>query len=265
MQLDDILLVAVTSANRPQNVASIEAALAPIRPLWFVPYSQAEDYVAAGADVVSVEGELPMKPKQLNAALAYGWGQGKIVATMDDDYVSTKRVYLDSGKTRTRDVTLPDFIVQVFAEFMEHPAKVAGVTTNLNPLWASESSTDYGMITGQILFHKPNDVRFDESLPMMEDLDYVINHHVTHGRVMKVRRYVQEFHMMGRNEKSDATHTGGYAQLRNAERLALAVEIMNHKYRDEEGVLIQNKGLGNPSHERVNFKQIAERVRTNAH
>jgi hypothetical protein len=92
----------------------------------------------------------------------------------------------------------------------------------------------------------------------MEDLDLVIHHHIRHKGVMKVRRFVQEFHMMGRNDKSDATHDGGYARLRNEERLALAVEIMNHKYRNFDEVVIENNGLGNSSHKKVNFRKLTE-------
>lgn len=257
--LDEVLLVTVQSANRPENVTAINDALEPIVPLWVVPESQAADYASAGAKVLPVQGELPMKPKQLNAALTLGWASGRIVVTMDDDYVSTKRIVWSGDKVSTVDISLYDFILQMLMEFTENEAYLAGVTTNLNPFWGAEDTADYGMITGQILFHKPNSVKFDTNLPMMEDLDLVLAHHVTYGRVMKVRRYVQEFHMMGRNEKSDSSHTGGYATLRNEERLALAVDIMNHKYRDVDGIEIENNGLGNPSHKRVNFRKVSAR------
>lgn len=256
----DFAYLTIQSANRPQNVRAMHEALGSLKPVWYVPTDQVEDYEAEGAQVVGVDGVMPMKPLQLNAALEDGWAKGLITVTMDDDYVRTKELVTDGTKITTRNIELEDFLGHILVEMLLSPYKLGGISPNLNPLWGSQKSTDYGMITGQVMFHKPSHVKFDTAMPMMEDLEIVIRHHSEFGGVVKNRRYLQEFHMMGRNEKSDLTHTGGYAGLRNEERLAKAVAILQYKYQDED-VIIENNGLGNSSHSKVNFKKLAEKKR----
>lgn len=256
-KFEDFVYLTIQSAGRPQNVKPMLKALAPIVPVWFVPFGQQDAYRAEGALVVPVVGEVPMKPKQLNEALKMAWNNGKIAVTMDDDYVRTKKLYVDAeGKIKTRDVSLPDFLNEMLVEMLQSDYKLGGVSANMNPLWGAETSTDYGMITGQVMFHKLSHIRFDENMPMMEDLEIVLRHHQQFGGVMKNRSFLQEFHMMGRNAKSDATHSGGYANARNEQRLATAVGILQNKYQDED-VIIENNGLGNSSHSKVKFKNFA--------
>ena len=220
------MIVTIQSANRSEKVGALLKKIAPINPIFYVPMWQVEDYKNAGAEnVVGVDGVLPMKPKQLNAALKDYVGQ--TIVTMDDDYISCVRVSPDK---KAKGCSLLELIEEALEEFKNTDAELAGFSTTSNPFFLQTTeSEDHGMITGQILFHKCNGVLFDEAMNEMEDLEYIIQHHL-HKGILKINRFVVNFHIFGRNDAADEKYTGGYKGFRTKETEFQVYNYMRNKH-----------------------------------
>ena len=244
------VLVTVQSANRPYQVPVMLKALRGVEPIWYVPAGQEEEYAAEGAKVRRVVGELPMKTKQLNAALDDSNG---ITVTMDDDYV-TSSLLLSENPRRTKRIYLDELITILVGELIESPFYLAGIAGTSDSRNAFLLPKTYGMVTGQILAHKQTPLRFDENLGMLEDLDFIISHHQTFGGLHKNRAILPEFHIFGRNEKSDAEYKGGYDKYRTEELQQITLQQLTNKY---PNLVFENNGLGKSVQRLVNFRKLA--------
>lgn len=236
-------------------------ALYPAIPVWYVPTDQGEAYEANGAVVVRIDGELPMKPKQLNAALADGFAKDLIVITMDDDYVASEKLVIVEGRHKAEPIRLTEMIETLASDLVLSNWFLAGIAGTTNPFWAQPTNTDYGMVTGQILAHKPNPLRFDESLPMLEDLDYILEHHKTYGGLSKNRALLPEFHIFGRSAKSDSQYSGGYKSFRTEQVQADTLTRLTAKHREPE-IVFNNQGLGKSVQNKIQFRKLAYRFRS---
>lgn len=261
MRIIDHCYITIQSANRPEQVEPMLDALYPTIPVWYVPTDQAETYKSHGATVIPVDGELPMKPKQLNAALADGFAKDLIVITMDDDYVSSEKLVVVEGRNKSEPISLVEMIETLATDLVLSPWFLAGIAGTTNPFWAQQTNTDYGMVTGQILAHKPNPVRFDESLPMLEDLDYILEHHKAYGGLSKNRSLLPEFHIFGRSAKSDSRYSGGYKNYRTEKVQAETLNQLAAKHREPE-IVFNNQGLGKSVQNKIQFRKLAYRFRT---
>lgn len=220
------MIVTVQSANRSEKVGALLKKIAPIDPIFYVPMWQVDDYKSAGANyVVGVDGVMPMKPKQLNAAL--NDFKGETIVTMDDDFVSCVSVTPDK---KAKGCSMKDLIEQALEEFEKTDAELAGFSTTSNPFFLrTTESESFGMITGQILFHKSNGILFDEDMNEMEDLEFIIQHHL-HKGILKINRFVVNFHIFGRNENDDAKYSGGYKGFRTKETEFKTYNYMRNKH-----------------------------------
>lgn len=213
----------------------MEQALSPIVPLWVVPADQVELYGKA-QKVVGVHGVMPMKQKQLNYALDMGFAQNEIVITMDDDFVKCVTVEQQEKKFIVKQASLSDFLYDMTERLEQSSYFMAGFQSNLNPSWCGfgkNATTHNGMVLGQLLAHKKNELRFDESLTMLEDLEYIIAHHSKHHGIVRINDRMIYFHM--ENEKSKK-QDGGYKGQRNKERQKEAMDYIRKKYEARVGV-----------------------------
>lgn len=206
-----LINLTVQSANRSELVQKLLKKLDPIVPVFYVPEGQADDYYSNGAkNVVSVSGVMPMKPKQLNSALKDY--HNDIVITMDDDFNGCMVV---DSKKKGKKIPFVELVEDTLEKFKVSEFNLAGFSTTSNPFYLRTTEDEnYGMLTGQIFFHKPKSgILFDENMNEMEDLEYIIQHNVDKG-ILKVNKYVVDFHVYGRSEKLDLNYSGGYSGYR---------------------------------------------------
>lgn len=229
--------ITIQSASRIAQVEPMLAALRPLVPTWYVPAVQADAYEMAGAKVRAVDGVLPMKPKQLNAALDDGFAEGRIVVTMDDDFRKAESRDWSTEEFKVVTVPLP-YIIKDMVTALEQSSKMLclnGFVGNLR--FSRPKPGRWGMGSGQFMAHKPNSVRFDETMNDTEDLDYVVQHHLAHGGLVKMMRYHCDFHVASSNSRN---YEGGYAEYRTDDTTKATARYLNEKYPflqfDEVGV-----------------------------
>ena len=236
--------ITIQSSQRTQNVELMLEALHPLIPTWYVPAEQASDYEAAGAKVRPVEGKLPMKPRQQNAALDDGFAEGRIVVCMDDDF----------RKAQMRDWDYPDqfivvpvpltYIIKEMVEELEKSDKFLAINAHMhNMRWSQPKPVKWGNGAGVLMVHKPNQVRYDEKMNDTEDLDMVIQHHLHYGGLVKLRKFQADFHFFRphfENKGQNVGYSGGYEKFRTDETTKATARYLNEKYPflefDEVGV-----------------------------
>lgn len=262
------LTTTIQSAHRPHHVERMLRALEPRVPIWYVPFAEVKDYEAAGAVAAGVEGQLPMKPKQLNEALEQGFAKtygtpSKLVVTMDDDFVKMRKLVVkENGKPGAEAISLNDAIDLLAADLMERDYYLAGIAGSTNPFFAKNGNSYHGMITGQLLVHKENPLglRFDENLKMLEDLDFILQHHTAYGGLVKNRSLLPEFHIFGRSARTDKKYEGGYKPYRTEEVQQATLDYLASKFPDPE-IVFYNQGLGKSVQDKIRFKAYIEKRR----
>lgn len=235
----------------------MEQALSPIIPLWVVPADQVELYDKA-QKVVGVHGVMPMKQKQLNYALDIGFAQNEIVITMDDDFVKCVTVEQQEKKFIVNQASLSDFLHDMTKRLEQSKYFMAGFQSNLNPSWCGfgkNATTHSGMVLGQLLAHKKNELRFDESLTMLEDLEYIIAHHSKHHGIVRINDRMIYFHMEKENSKKQ---DGGYKGQRTKERQQETLNYIRQKYYDCNGVnFLLDAEVGQGVTRKMNWKKLS--------
>lgn len=247
-------LFAVISGNRPDKVPFMESNLEGLYPYWYVPKGQGQLYLNNGAkNVIEVEGEMPMKSKQLNAALDDGFNKNETVVTLDDDFISAKKFYIEDNKRKTYPITLIEAIYYMLKSLEDYPEyKVAGRSASINPLFAEDKIKFTGNIAGQILAQSPNPVRYDENLKSHVDTEYCFAHHANWGGVILHKNLLIDFHMYGRSQASDKKYSGGLAGYRNEETHQHAIDVINKRY----GMNLKGNKVGESVKERIRYKDI---------
>jgi len=248
------MLVTIQSANRSSHIERMEHALVPIVPLWIVPLRLVSDYSQA-QNVIGVDGVMPMKPKQLNYALDTGFAKDQIVITMDDDFVKCVTVRQEGTKFITEDASLANFINDMSDRLIKSPYHMAGFQSNLNPAWCGSGQTNTGMVLGQLLAHKKSYIRFDESLTMLEDLEYTIAHHSKYGGIVRINDRMIYFHM--ESEKNRKEQAGGFKGQRDKERQEAALNYISEKYSARIGVdFLRDAEVGTGVTKKMRWKNL---------
>lgn len=258
------IITTIQSSNRSSNVDLMQKALGKINPIWIVPEIEYNNYVKAGAkQVLTVSGDMPLKTKQLNLALNIGKKENKIVLTLDDDYEYSQLVYEENTKKKTKDISLYDLIDNLVYKFNKSEYKLAGISSTTNPFFKSRELQNYGMLLGAIMFHKPTDIRFDESLKFLEDMDYIIQHHIEYGGIYRYNYYIASFHIFGRSEKENAKHQGGYKNYRSNEEQIKIFRYLEEKY-NTEYIKFSDNNVGDTLTKKVKWKKLKEINETNS-
>jgi hypothetical protein len=226
-----VTLIAIISAGRPHQVALMEKELEGLNPVWYVPMSQAKTYLDAGAvEIRGIEGDLPMKSIQLNAALDEGFSKNETVVTLDDDYVWCKRVIIEDKERKVISVSLQEVIEELVASLQESHFHLAGVAATTNALWSSGKPKFRGSLTGQIMVQTPSPIRYDANLKSFVDNEYCMAHHAEYGGVILHTQLLVNFHMLGRSVTADKKYVGGLKDLRTKETHYKACEVMTERY-----------------------------------
>jgi hypothetical protein len=235
------IIMVVVSASRPGNVPGMLARAPGCR--WVVPAGQVAEYRRAGADdVMGVEGTLPMKTKQLNAALDEWSVPGVALATLDDDIVRLL------AKGVRKEVSLAECAAATARGLTENGLRLGGPYGGTNTSWAPGPKL-YGRIPGAMMVHLESPLRFDEKLFDTEDLDYCVQHHVRYGGVYLAGDYCLE------NLWSD--NEGGYQGHRTDDTRAEVTERLQQKW-GHLGASFKLADTKNGISYRVPWKRLAE-------
>jgi hypothetical protein len=214
------LAVCVISSGRPGNVARVQQQFPSCS--WYIPDGQAGAYLSAGArEVHVVTGTLPMKSRQLNRALEQNFnGQrpADVVATVDDDIV--KCILASNRKA----VPLMTVVADLADRLLQSDYRLAGPYSGTNTRWAGGEDKNSGLIPGAMMVHLKSELRFDEQLKNLVDLDYCMAHHLRHGGVLMAGDYCLQ------NEFQD--NPGGLVDHRNPELIKECVEYLSAKWGD---------------------------------
>lgn len=228
--------ITIQSASRANQVPIMLEALKPFTPTWYVPASQAQEYEDAGAKIRSVEGTMPMKTKQLNAALDDGFAEGRMVVTMDDDFRKATSRDWDVEGFVVVEVPLT-YVLKDLVTTLEGSNKMLALNGHIqNMRWSRPNPAKWGMGSGGMVAHKPSPLRYDEKMNDTEDLDYVIQHHLIYGGLVKMMKYYCEFHFYcpsfpGQKEKAySKNYEGGYKGYRTDESSKATARYLNKKY-----------------------------------
>lgn len=252
------IITTIQSSNRSSNVDLMQKALGEINPIWIVPEPEYNNYIKAGANqVLTVSGTMPLKTKQLNLALDIGKKENKIVVTMDDDYEYSQEVYEENGKKKTKKISLPDLIEDMVDKTIKTDYKLTGISATTNPFFKTTELQNYGMLNGQIMFHKPTDIRFDETLKFLEDMDYIIQHHITYGGIYRYNYFIAGFHIFGRSEKENAKYEGGYKNYRTNEDQIKIFRYLESKY-NTEYIKFSDNNVGETLTKKIKWKRLKE-------
>lgn len=249
----------IQSANRDFSVPIMSNVLKDVDHYWFIPRHNEDEYRKAGAkNIILVDGKMPMKSIQLNAALDYSFSKNSYCVTMDDDYISSKVLDVVNGKKKDKNITIPE-ITNCIVDSLENQQEffLGGVPSNTNPFYANDSISKKGMISGQFLIHKPQDkIRFDENITCIEDFDYVIGHHVTWGGILKHNKFLVNYHMINRGKFLKGNGVGGYdLNIRKEENLLETISYLNEKW-NNPALIIEYNGFGKALHKKVKWKSL---------
>lgn len=245
--------VAVISAERPHQVPKMEAALSGLNPIWYVPLEQVITYQNAGAKYVTgVEGTMPMKSKQLNAALDEGFSLNQTVVTLDDDYNKVSKTVMVGDKIVSEACSLRSCISELEKSLQDSPFHLAGVGPSLNAFFSGVGFKYRGKVNGQLSAQTPSVVRYDENLKSQVDFEYCMAHHAEFGGVVIHKSFLVDFHLYGRSASKDKNYGGGLANHRTSATNLQAAQVMSERY----GIYVEPEEVGGSRKTRIQYKNI---------
>lgn len=257
------ILITIQSARREFYVERLENKLdhCPYDIVWTVPRVCFEAYEErAKRLVLGVDGEMPMKPVQLNYALNYAKINGyDYLVTMDDDLVKTLR--LDEDKKR-KTIQLTEYIDEAVNLLHNSDYYLAGTCSTSVPIWLANKVKNYGHLQGGLMVHKISDnpIYYDESLKCNEDTDIALAHHIQHLGVIRDERFIVEFEMAGRTKFKNKDVVGGYEGFRSNEKEKLNTELLQEKYKEYETINFKYEGEGKSNMKGVKWRKIKDEI-----
>lgn len=209
------------SAGRPMNVPRMQAAMAPRTITWVVPDGQQYDYKLCGAEqVIGVTAPPGCRPlaAQRNAALEHAFQRGLVCVQTDDDI---KSMAIARNKK-----AVPASIEDVFAEWQkvkdqQPDTYLYGVNAVSNHFFARDKVTQL-CIYGWLFAVWPSEERFDETLPLSEDIDFTCQHIENHGSVARLEWLIPSY--------THADNAGGCQNYRTEELERATDEILLNRW-----------------------------------
>lgn len=180
----------VVSANRPGNVAKMQALAHPTPLTWYVPADQEDDYRRAGAETYPVAGPLPNVSRARNLAIERATEDGiEYLVLLDDDLKGWRLVTWHEGtKARTERIGLEQVVLHVVDLMMDTEFHLGGVAPADNWLYVCGGPrVKYaGNVCGAtVVIRLPTPVRYDPDTDSVEDLDFAMQHIREHGGLVR--------------------------------------------------------------------------------
>ena len=158
-----------------------------------------------------------------NYALHHAFKENKMCVQLSDDI---KNVKLNENFAEKKEVEL-DFAIKEIVELFSKTKGVylLGVPPTANHFFAKKMTVPNVFCIGDMLFVKPNDLRFDESLTLKEDYDYTLQHIAAYGIVIRYQKYIFNF--------AHYSNTGGAVAYRNDKEEKYNIRKLKTKWGDK--------------------------------
>lgn len=232
------ILTAIISSKRPHNIQMMEELCDGLDPIWYVPESETDTYLDAGAQIViGLEGEPPAKGKHLNCAMEDAFDSDKYLLNIDDDIQFVKSVTQVKDRAFfSNPIKLELAVKEIYEDLEASPYYLAGASSMTNPFYTGVDTKYHGAVQGKMALHKPNELRYDENIKEYEDADYNIRHHLNYGGVIVVNRILVK--------NKQWTNPGGYVDVRDPETSKQTAAFLNGKYGKYgvNGIYVNNQG-----------------------
>lgn len=177
-------------------------------------------YMEAGCKNVIETGSLL---QSRNAALEMAFEKNKICVQLSDDLKSvTTNKNFGEKKRVDLDFAILD-LVSVFEKVKG--VYLMGVPPTSNDFYAKNKISKNTFCIGDMLFVKPNSLRFDTALTLKEDYDYTLQHLAKYGNVFRYQKYLFEF--------EHYTNKGGAVQYRSNAEEQKNIRILMGKWGDK--------------------------------
>ena len=126
-----------------------------------------------------------------NAALEMAFKENKICVQVSDDL---KKVTINKNFGEKKQVDLCNAINELVIIFEKiNGVYLMGVPPTSNDFYAKKIVSKNTFCIGDMLFIKPNPLRFDTNLTLKEDYDYTLQHLDKYGNVFRYQKYLFEF------------------------------------------------------------------------
>ena len=126
-----------------------------------------------------------------NAALDMAFNENKICVQLSDDL---KKVTTNKNFTLKKQVDIDFAIQELIKVFMKvEGVYLMGIPPTSNHFFAKSLISKNTFCIGDMLFIKPNDLRFDTSLTLKEDYDYTLQHLQKYKNCFRYQKYLFEF------------------------------------------------------------------------
>lgn len=155
-----------------------------------------------------------------NAALEMAFKDNKICVQLSDDL---KRVTTNKNFGAKKEVPLDDAIKELISVFNKvKGVYLMGVPPTSNDFFAKSLVSKNTFCIGDMLFVKPNELRFDTSLTLKEDYDYTLQHLKVYGNCFRYQKYLFEF--------EHYKNKGGAVQYRSDDEEMKNITILKSKW-----------------------------------
>lgn len=186
-----MIQVAIISSGRPSHVLSMASWFEEMVPIWYVPAEQKGEYELYGACVRPVDGELPMKSRQLNAALS---DAADILVTLDDDL---KALRINEGEGWHR-CSVDHAVKRMLRWYNGRETLIGPAPTGISLHLKGKPPVVHDRYpAGQFAIHlQPDKFRYDEGLVTSEDWDFFLQHFDAERGVTRVNTVMAPFDML---------------------------------------------------------------------
>jgi len=157
-----------------------------------------------------------------NFALDHAFKQNKICVQLSDDI---KKVKLNKSFYQSKEIQLDNAIKDIVNKFNKiQGVYLMGVPPTDNYFFATKLVVENKFCIGDMLFVKPNELRFDTQLTLKEDYDYTLQH-IQKAKVLRYQKYLFTF--------KHYSNKGGAVDIRNGQEEQKNIMILKSKWGDK--------------------------------
>jgi len=157
-----------------------------------------------------------------NFALEHAFSNNNICIQLSDDI---KKVTTNKNFFKKKIVKLDEAIEDIVSKFVKiKGVDLMGVPPTDNYFFANKLVLENKFCIGDMLFIKPNELRFDTQLSLKEDYDYTLQH-IQKGKVLRYQKYLFTF--------KHYSNKGGAVDIRNDKEEQKNIMILKSKWGDK--------------------------------
>jgi hypothetical protein len=157
-----------------------------------------------------------------NFALEHAFSNNNICIQLSDDI---KKVTTNKNFFKKKIVKLDEAIEDIVSKFVKiKGVDLMGVPPTDNYFFANKLVLENKFCIGDMLFVKPNELRFDTQLSLKEDYDYTLQH-IQKGKVLRYQKYLFTF--------KHYSNKGGAVDIRNDKEEQKNIMILKSKWGDK--------------------------------